>query len=172
MADTGKASEGKVPLPGEPYQQQLAKDNPGDWNPLVDLREVDGGQRGVTRQGTYGVYDAPIDFDNVKIDASHGPILYLENISVSFDGFKALNALNLYIGVGELRCIIGPNGAGKTTLCDVISGKTHVSRGRVEFAGRDITWSSEVDIARRGVGRKFQTPTVFDGLDVLDVSSA
>ena len=60
MADTEEAAEGKVPLPGEPYQQQLAKDNPGDWNPLVDLREVDGGNRGVTRQGTYGVYDAPI----------------------------------------------------------------------------------------------------------------
>ena len=60
MADTGEATEEKVPLPGEPYQQQLAKDNPGDWNPLVDLREVDGGNRGVTRQGTYGVYDAPI----------------------------------------------------------------------------------------------------------------
>jgi urea transport system ATP-binding protein len=65
-----------------------------------------------------------------------------------------------------LNVIIGPNGAGKTTLCDVISGKTRASQGRVQFAGQEITRISEVGIARRGVGRKFQTPTVFDGLDV------
>ena len=67
------------------------------------------------------------------LDISHGPILYLEDITVSFDGFKALNNLTLYIDDGELRCIIGPNGAGKTTMMDVITGKTHPDSGSVFF---------------------------------------
>ena len=99
-------------------------------------------------------------------------LLELDQMSKTYGALRAVDYFALAVQEGEALAIIGPNGAGKTTLCDVISGKTHVSRGRVEFAGRDITWSSEVDIARRGVGRKFQTPTVFDGLDVLDVSSA
>ena len=100
--------------------------------------------------------------------ASHldSPLLSVKDIQVHFDGFQALDIDHYSVPHYALNVIIGPNGAGKTTLCDVISGKTPVSQGRVEFAGADITWASEVDIARKGVGRKFQTPTVFDGLDV------
>ena len=100
--------------------------------------------------------------------ASHldTPLLTVNDVQVHFDGFQALDIDHYSVPHYALNVIIGPNGAGKTTLCDVISGKTRVSKGRVEFSGRDITWSSEVDIARRGVGRKFQTPTVFDGLDI------
>ena len=91
------------------------------------------------------------------LNTRHGTILTLEDISVSFDGFKALNDLNLYIGVGELRCIIGPNGAGKTTLMDVITGKTRPSHGTAWFGEHlDLTGMSEVQIAQAGIGRKFQ----------------
>ena len=97
-----------------------------------------------------------------EIDASKGPILYLENISVSFDGFKALNDLTLYINDGELRCIIGPNGAGKTTMMDVITGKTQPDEGTAYFGQTmDLTSMSEYEIAHAGIGRKFQKPTVF-----------
>jgi len=103
------------------------------------------------------------------LDARHGTILTLEDISVSFDGFKALNNLNLYIGVGELRCIIGPNGAGKTTMMDVITGKTRPDSGQA-FCGDtlDLTRMSEVQIAQSGIGRKFQKPTVFEALSVFE----
>ena len=101
-------------------------------------------------------------------DLSHGIILYLEDVSVSFDGFKALTDLNLYLKPGELRCLIGPNGAGKTTLMDVITGKTRPDTGKV-FLGQniDLLRLSEPDIALCGIGRKFQKPTVFETLDVL-----
>lgn len=103
------------------------------------------------------------------LNTLHGTILTLEDISVSFDGFKALNALNLYIGVGELRCIIGPNGAGKTTLMDVITGKTRPSHGNAWFGETlDLTRMSEVQIAQAGIGRKFQKPTVFEALSVFE----
>ena len=97
-----------------------------------------------------------------ELDISHGTILYLENITVSFDGFKALNNLTLYLQAGELRCIIGPNGAGKTTMMDVITGKTRPDSG-VAFFGQtmDLTRMSEYEIAHAGIGRKFQKPTVF-----------
>ncbi|WP_338638029.1 urea ABC transporter ATP-binding protein UrtD [Erwinia persicina] len=97
------------------------------------------------------------------------PVLQLENITVAFDGFKALNDLSLQIGVGELRCIIGPNGAGKTTLMDVITGKTRPDSGRVFYdQSTDLTTLSPVDIARIGIGRKFQKPTVFEALTVFE----
>ena len=103
------------------------------------------------------------------LNTRHGTILTLEDISVSFDGFKALNDLNLYIGVGELRCIIGPNGAGKTTLMDVITGKTRPSHGKAWFGETlDLTSMSEVQIAQAGIGRKFQKPTVFEALSVFE----
>lgn len=97
------------------------------------------------------------------------PVLLIENINVSFDGFRALTDLSLQIGVGELRCIIGPNGAGKTTLMDVITGKTQPDTGRVIFdQDIDLTRLSPVEIARAGIGRKFQKPTVFEALTVFE----
>lgn len=97
------------------------------------------------------------------------PVLQLENISVSFDGFKALTDLSLQIGVGELRCIIGPNGAGKTTLMDVITGKTRPQSGRAIYdQTTDLTTLSSIEIARQGIGRKFQKPTVFEALSVFE----
>jgi urea transport system ATP-binding protein len=97
-----------------------------------------------------------------EIDTSHGPILYVENVNVSFGGFKALNDLTLYIDDGELRCIIGPNGAGKTTMMDVITGKTRPDSGTVYFGQTmDLTRMTEYEIASSGIGRKFQKPTIF-----------
>jgi urea transport system ATP-binding protein len=99
---------------------------------------------------------------SVGPDASHGLILYIEDITVSFDGFKALNALTLYIETGELRCIIGPNGAGKTTMMDVITGKTRPDCGSAWFGQTiDLLAHTEPEIAQAGIGRKFQKPTVF-----------
>jgi urea transport system ATP-binding protein len=96
-------------------------------------------------------------------------ILYLEKVTVSFDGFKALDGLTLYVEPGELRCIIGPNGAGKTTMMDVITGKTRPDSGTVWF-GRslDLLTMSEPKIAQAGIGRKFQKPTVFEHLTVFE----
>ncbi|MBI1423728.1 MAG: urea ABC transporter ATP-binding protein UrtD [Gammaproteobacteria bacterium] len=100
--------------------------------------------------------------DPASVDLSHGTILYVENVTVSFDGFKALNDLTLYIEAGELRCIIGPNGAGKTTMMDVITGKTRPDSGRVFFGQTmDLSRMTEYEIATAGIGRKFQKPTVF-----------
>jgi urea transport system ATP-binding protein len=98
-----------------------------------------------------------------------GKILYLEHITVSFDGFKALNGLTLYVDPGELRCIIGPNGAGKTTMMDVITGKTRPDAGSAWF-GRNVNLLelTEPEIAQAGIGRKFQKPTVFEQLTVFD----
>jgi urea transport system ATP-binding protein len=102
-------------------------------------------------------------------DLDGGNILYLENLTVSFDGFKALNALTLYVEVGELRCIIGPNGAGKTTMMDVITGKTRPDGGSAWF-GRTVNLLTltEPEIAQAGIGRKFQKPTVFEMLTVFE----
>jgi len=97
-----------------------------------------------------------------QLDTGGKHILYMEDITVSFDGFKALNDLTLYIKPGELRCIIGPNGAGKSTLMDVITGKTRPDTGSCFFGQTlDLTRMSETEIATAGIGRKFQTPTVF-----------
>ena len=97
------------------------------------------------------------------LDISHNVILYLDDITVSFDGFKALNKLNLTVDAGELRCIIGPNGAGKTTMMDVITGKTRPDTGSAFFGQTiDLTRLTEPEIAHAGIGRKFQKPTIFD----------
>jgi len=104
-----------------------------------------------------------------QLDVAHGAILYLDDITVSFDGFKALDALSLSISVGELRCIIGPNGAGKTTMMDVITGKTRPDQGRAFFGSTiDLLRLREDDIAQAGIGRKFQKPTVFEQLSVFE----
>ena len=104
-----------------------------------------------------------------ELDITHGAILYLDDITVSFDGFKALNALSLSISAGEMRCIIGPNGAGKTTLLDVITGKTRPDAGKAFFGSTiDLLHLRENEIASLGIGRKFQTPNVFKSLSVLE----
>ena len=104
-----------------------------------------------------------------EVDITHGRILYLEDVSVSFDGFKAINKLSLDIAPGELRCIIGPNGAGKTTMMDIITGKTRPDSGTVFFGSTiDLLRHNEPQIAQLGIGRKFQKPTVFEQLSVFE----
>jgi len=96
-------------------------------------------------------------------------LLYLNGVTVSFDGFKALNDLSLVVEEGELRTIIGPNGAGKTTMMDVVTGKTRPDTGDVFFRGnQDLTRLDEAAIANLGIGRKFQRPTVFENLTVYE----
>jgi urea transport system ATP-binding protein len=116
------------------------------------------------REASYGRVVVP-----GQLDVSHGAILYLDDITVSFDGFKALNALSLSISSGELRCIIGPNGAGKTTMMDVITGKTRPDVGKAFFGSTiDLLRLRENEIASIGIGRKFQKPTVFEHLSVFE----
>jgi len=96
-------------------------------------------------------------------------LLYLDGVTVTFDGFRALNALSLVLEVGEMRAVIGPNGAGKTTMMDVITGKTRPDSGKVVFGTEtDLTKLDEPAIAALGIGRKFQKPTVFEPLSVWD----
>lgn len=103
---------------------------------------------------------------------AHGSILYLDSVSVSFDGFKALNNLSLILQPGEMRAIIGPNGAGKTTMMDVITGKTRPDTGDVIFdSNHDLIQMDEAAIAQLGIGRKFQKPTVFEHHTVEDRKS-
>ncbi|HYR24555.1 MAG TPA: urea ABC transporter ATP-binding protein UrtD [Aquabacterium sp.] len=116
------------------------------------------------RSATYGRR-----VDPAQLDLAHGRILYLDDIEVSFDGFKALNKLSLDIAVGEMRCIIGPNGAGKTTMMDVITGKTRPDSGSAYFGSTiDLLTLRENEIAQIGIGRKFQKPTVFQELTVFE----
>lgn len=115
------------------------------------------------------VFDIVNKQDYANVDTSHGQILYVEDVTVSFDGFKAINELNFYIEVGELRCMIGPNGAGKTTMMDIITGKTMPDKGSVWF-GQNINLlkMTEPEIAQAGVGRKFQKPTVFEHHNIFE----
>lgn len=126
------------------------------------LHGIEPGQSGALAQ-------AGMRIAGEAVDTTHGPILYLEGISVSFDGFKALNDLSLTIDDGELRCIIGPNGAGKTTMMDVITGKTRPDSGTAFFGQTiDLTRLTEAQIAHAGIGRKFQKPTVFEHHTVFE----
>jgi urea transport system ATP-binding protein len=102
------------------------------------------------------------------VDPSHSHVLQVEDVTVTFSGFKALNRLDFSMRRGELRVVIGPNGAGKTTLLDVITGKVRPNRGRVLYYGHDLLRMQEQQIARLGIGRKFQTPNVFKSLTVLE----
>jgi len=114
------------------------------------------------------VFDFLVQAEPPALDLSHNIILYLEGINKSFDGFKAINDLNLYIETGELRCIIGPNGAGKSTMMDIITGKTRPDTGRAWFGQRlNLLDMDEPEIAEAGIGRKFQKPTVFENLSVF-----
>jgi urea transport system ATP-binding protein len=123
---------------------------------LPGVRAIEGGS-GLARVATAG------------LDITHRAILYLDDITVSFDGFKALNKLTLTVDAGELRCVIGPNGAGKTAMMDVITGKTRPDAGTVFFGQTiDLTRLSEAQIAHAGIGRKFQKPTVFENHTVFE----
>ncbi len=125
------------------------------------VHSVDGGAAGLAQAG--------MRIAGPNVDTTHGPILYLEGITVAFDGFKALDDLSLTIEDGELRCIIGPNGAGKTTMMDVITGKTRPDAGNAFFGQTiDLTQLTEAEIAHAGIGRKFQKPTVFERHTVLE----
>ena len=93
--------------------------------------------------------------------------LAVEDLTVSFDGFKAIEGLNLYIDRNELRVIIGPNGAGKTTLLDLICGKTKASHGSIKFKNTELTGIAEYQRVRLGIGRKFQTPSIYENLSVF-----
>ena len=141
------------------FQGRQAK--PGEAQALRDQREKGSGESAAMGDAHRLVRG--------EIDISHRVILYLQGVTVSFDGFKALNDLSLSIDNGELRAIIGPNGAGKTTMMDVITGKTRPDAGSV-FLGQtmDLTRMSEPEIARAGIGRKFQKPSVFEQASVLE----
>ena len=106
--------------------------------------------------------------DAVSGNAAGEALLRIDELTVSFDGFRAVDSLSLSVDPEELRVIIGPNGAGKTTLLDIICGKTRPSSGRVLFEGRDLIRMPEHEIVRAGVGRKFQTPSVYEDLTVLE----
>jgi urea transport system ATP-binding protein len=115
------------------------------------------------------VFDFLVPEPAPDLDLTHGMILYLESISVSFDGFKAIDDLNLYIEDGELRCVIGPNGAGKTTMMDIITGKTKPDSGTAWFGQQtNLLKMDEPQIAEAGIGRKFQKPTVFEAHTVFE----
>jgi urea transport system ATP-binding protein len=125
-------------------------------------------QRGKTESGGRAASYSRMNQDGV-VDLAHGRILYLEDVCVSFDGFKAINHLSLDIAPGELRCVIGPNGAGKTTMMDIITGKTRPDSGSVYFGSTiDLLRYTEPQIAQLGIGRKFQKPTVFEQLSVFE----
>ncbi len=114
------------------------------------------------------VFDFLVQAQPPSLDLSHNIILYLEGLNKSFDGFKAINDLNLYIETGELRCIIGPNGAGKSTMMDMITGKTQPDSGQAWFGQKlNLLKMDEPEIAEAGIGRKFQKPTVFENLSVV-----
>ena len=118
-------------------------------------------------QPTEGLFTRQLPGDRYRDQTD--PVLQLEAINVNFDGFQALTDLSLNIGVGELRCVIGPNGAGKTTLMDVITGKTRPKSGRAIYdQSIDLTALEPAAIARQGIGRKFQKPTVFEALTVWE----
>ncbi|MBC5765189.1 urea ABC transporter ATP-binding protein UrtD [Ramlibacter albus] len=124
---------------------------------------------GKTESGGRAAGFAHVLANEHEVDISHGRILYLQDVHVSFDGFKAINNLSLDIAPGELRCIIGPNGAGKTTMMDIITGKTRPDSGSVFFGSTiDLLRYKEAEIAQMGIGRKFQKPTVFEQLSVFE----
>jgi urea transport system ATP-binding protein len=123
-------------------------------------------ERKRAQQGTGG-HGRPLRGHEVVF--TQGVALYVQDVTVSFDGFKALDALTLTVDLGELRCIIGPNGAGKTTMMDCITGRTRPDAGRVFFGSNvDLLRLSEAQIAQAGIGRKFQKPTVYERLSVIE----
>jgi urea transport system ATP-binding protein len=104
----------------------------------------------------------------IGVQNMNRPVLSVEGLTVSFDGFKAVDNLNLYVNRNEVHVVIGPNGAGKTTLLDLICGKTQATSGSIRFKEQELTKMREHDIVRAGVGRKFQTPSIYESLSVYE----
>jgi len=104
----------------------------------------------------------------IGFESDAHPVLAIEDLTVSFDGFKAVDKLNLYVQRNEVRVVIGPNGAGKTTVLDLICGKTRATSGSIKFNNHELTKMSEHAIVRVGVGRKFQTPSIYENLSVFE----
>jgi urea transport system ATP-binding protein len=154
-AEAGTSSEPTTPVPSEAPNEMKSRRTPARRRSPLSLLPR---RRTVERER----YDA--------LTTGRKALLCVDDISVSFDGFKALDSLTLVLDEGELRCIIGPNGAGKTTLQDVITGKTKPDSGCVFLVGddTDLTHLTEHEIARRGICRKFQRPTVFQGHSVFE----
>ena len=141
----------------------------GDGGPAAGPEDMDDRSAGAAEEEMSKRLQRIKLLSSVKQEVDVGrDLLEVRDITVLFDGFKALDVKQLAVGHRELKVIIGPNGAGKTTLCDVISGKTRPTTGQVFFEGTDITLAPEADIAQLGVGRKFQTPTVYDSLTVYE----
>src|SRR5262249_5716679 len=137
----------------EPLALVKSDHRPWPWWPPAQKPGTDPGDspRGLSPSGSAS-FARPVETG--ALDIAHGVVLYLEDISVSFDGFKALDKLSLAIDAGELRCVIGPNGAGKTTMMDVITGKTRPDTGRAFFGQTiDLTRLTEAQIAHAGIGR-------------------
>jgi urea transport system ATP-binding protein len=107
--------------------------------------------------------EGPIGLEN-----TNRPVLAIEGLTVSFDGFKAVDDLNLYVDRNQVHVVIGPNGAGKTTVLDLICGKTKATAGSIQFNKHELTKMKEYDIVRAGVGRKFQTPSIYENLSVFE----
>jgi urea transport system ATP-binding protein len=150
---------------------KLDRDNRPPWWPTVvnERRAAEQAAAELAAATARKAVDVAHPEEFGSLDLSHGVVLYLDGISVSFDGFKALNGLSLAIDAGELRCIIGPNGAGKTTMMDVITGKTRPDSGRAFFGQTiDLTRLTEAQIAHAGIGRKFQKPTIFEHHSVFE----
>jgi urea transport system ATP-binding protein len=105
---------------------------------------------------------------SIGFESSAHPVLALEDVTVSFDGFKAVDSLNLYVQRNEVHVVIGPNGAGKTTVLDLICGKTRATSGSIRFKNRELTKMHEHEIVQAGVGRKFQTPSIYENLSVFE----
>ncbi|RXZ33787.1 urea ABC transporter ATP-binding protein UrtD [Oxalobacteraceae bacterium CAVE-383] len=105
---------------------------------------------------------------SIGFESSGHPVLALEDLTVSFDGFKAVDSLNLYVQRNEVHVVIGPNGAGKTTVLDLICGKTRATSGSIRFNNRELTKMHEHEIVQAGVGRKFQTPSIYENLSVFE----
>ena len=105
---------------------------------------------------------------NVVAPTNNDFLLSIENLTVSFDGFKAVNDLNLYVDENEIHVIIGPNGAGKTTVLDLICGRTKATEGSIRFRSKELTEMKEHEIVRQGVGRKFQNPSIYEDLTVFE----
>ncbi|MGZ9710545.1 urea ABC transporter ATP-binding protein UrtD [Glaciimonas sp. GNP009] len=104
----------------------------------------------------------------IGFESTEHPVLAIEDLTVSFDGFTAVDKLNLYVQRNEVRVVIGPNGAGKTTVLDLICGKTQATSGSIRFKNRELTKMREHEIVQAGVGRKFQTPSIYENLTVFE----